>query len=244
MKQLLKMVLRPILSPFWAIRREISYFRGEKSYSQEGEDRVLASLLFRVNKKRRGEVGFYVDIGAHHPFRFSNTYLFYKSGWSGINVDAMPNSMRLFKIFRRRDINIECGIGTKQENLNFYVFNESAINTFDTKLADERNAGDWYIKRVQKVPVVPLSLLLENSLPRGRNIDFMSVDVEGMDLEVLQSNDWSRFRPRIILVEIYETVCENIFHNTTFNFLRKNEYLFCSKTVNTAFFVDGRQIDE
>ncbi len=75
------------------------------SYSQNGEDRILA----RIYERQR--YGFYVDIGAHHPFRFSNTYLLYKRGWNGINIDAMPKSMELFNKYRNRDINIECGVG-------------------------------------------------------------------------------------------------------------------------------------
>ena len=70
-------------------------------YSQNGEDLILNRFL--ENKKN----GFYIDIGAHHPIRFSNTYLFYKKGWRGINIDAMPGSMDLFNKIRSRDINIE-----------------------------------------------------------------------------------------------------------------------------------------
>ncbi|MCX2716544.1 hypothetical protein OQH61_02215 [Helicobacter sp. MIT 21-1697] len=75
-----------------------------KSYAQQGEDLILQEMLNNI------QYGFYVDVGAHHPFRFSNTYLFYQKGWKGINIDAMPNSMKLFSRFRPRDINIECGI--------------------------------------------------------------------------------------------------------------------------------------
>lgn len=77
-----------------------------KCYSQEGEDLLLSRIL--GDKKD----GFYVDVGAHHPFRFSNTYLLYKQGWRGINIDAMPGSMKLFNRFRPRDINIECGVAS------------------------------------------------------------------------------------------------------------------------------------
>ena len=76
------------------------------SYSLQGEDMVLKELFADKNQ------GFYVDVGAHHPFRFSNTYLFYKKGWRGINIDAMPRSMELFDKFRPRDINIECGVAS------------------------------------------------------------------------------------------------------------------------------------
>lgn len=76
-----------------------------KSYAQEGEDLLLRRIFEHKHN------GFYVDIGAHHPFRFSNTYLLYKRGWRGINVDAMPGSIKLFAKFRPRDVNLECGVG-------------------------------------------------------------------------------------------------------------------------------------
>ena len=94
------------------------------SYSQEGEDLIL-KRLFDGQKK-----GLYVDVGAHHPKRFSNTYLFYKMGWRGINIDAMPGSMEKFKEVRPEDINIEAAISDKDELLTYYIFNESALNTF------------------------------------------------------------------------------------------------------------------
>lgn len=81
----------------------------EKSYSQEGEDLILKR--FFSNKEK----GFYIDIGAHHPKRFSNTYLFYSKGWNGINIDAMPGSMRLFNQIRKRDLNLEVPIAKKRK---------------------------------------------------------------------------------------------------------------------------------
>ena len=79
------------------------------SYSIEGEDRIVRALLWQKHDK-----GFYVDVGAHHPFRFSNTYLFYTQGWSGINIDATPGSMKAFNKYRPRDINLEVGIGGRK----------------------------------------------------------------------------------------------------------------------------------
>src|SRR6187431_556967 len=102
-----------------------------KSYSQEGEDLILNRIL------EKKTCGFYVDVGAHHPKRFSNTYLFYQKGWRGINIDAMPGSMAEFRNFRPRDINIEAAVGAAKE-IPFYVFDEKALNTFDSNLAEER----------------------------------------------------------------------------------------------------------
>ena len=95
------------------------YFDGysKKSYSQEGEDMILQRLF------EKQKTGFYVDVGAHHPRRFSNTYFFYKKGWCGINIDAMPNSMKRFNRSRPRDINIEKAISENEKILKYYGFN-------------------------------------------------------------------------------------------------------------------------
>ena len=116
-----------------------------KSYSQEGTDMILRRILGNV------ENGFYVDVGAHHPKRFSNTFYFYKKGLSGINIDAMPGSMKLFKKARPRDINIEAAVSNEKKELTFYVFNELALNTFDSKLVSERTNNNCYVVKEQKL---------------------------------------------------------------------------------------------
>jgi len=99
LKKLLKIILpKTLKNKFIEINN--NYFDGYalKSYSQEGEDMILRRLF------EKQLTGFYVDVGAHHPKRFSNTYFFYKQGWHGINIDAMPGSMKLFEKIRPRDI--------------------------------------------------------------------------------------------------------------------------------------------
>jgi hypothetical protein len=103
------------------------------SFSQEGEDR----LLDRYFGNR--PTGFYIDVGAHHPHRFSNTYLFYMRGWRGINIDAMPDSMKPFRSMRPRDINLEIGVGRTDSVAKFHIFSEPAFNTFDGDLARQHD---------------------------------------------------------------------------------------------------------
>ena len=100
------------------------FFFKKKSYAMDNED--TAVLNYFKDKKN----GFYIDVGAHHPMRFSNTYLFYKKKWKGIYIDALPGSMKLFNKLRPRDINLELGVGQKEEELNYYMFNETALNSF------------------------------------------------------------------------------------------------------------------
>ncbi len=207
---------------------------GLTSYSQEGEDMVLRRF---VGDKLNG---FYVDIGAHHPKRFSNTYYFYKLGWRGINVDADPLLIKEFDSTRPDDINIACGVGNSNEELTFYVFDEPAINTFDSALAQERVAKHGYrIVREEKIAIKKLDLILNEFLPTGQKIDFMSVDVEGKDLEVLKSNNWLKYRPRFLLVECLDTSSlEKVLVDGVTSYLKGVGYKPIAKSLFTVFFAD------
>ena len=202
-----------------------------RSWSQEGEDMVLCRIFEKKNS------GFYVDIGAHHPKRFSNTYAFYQKGWSGINIDAMPGSMRLFHKWRPRDINLEIGIGQIAGSFDYYIFNESALNGFSSQLSEEREKEDnlYYIKDIIKVDVFPLKDVLDKHID-GKSIDFLSVDVEGLDLEVLQSNDWSKYRPKYVLAEMLKSSLHDLETDPVVQFMNECGYIIYAKQVNTVFF--------
>lgn len=202
-----------------------------KIYSQEGEDLILKEFLSDIKN------GFYVDIGAHHPIRFSNTYLFYKMGWSGINIDAMPGSMKAFKRKRPRDINLERGISGKKGFLIYYMFDEPALNSFSEGLSKERDRNsEFKIIGKKKIKTYPLSYVLDKYLPKGKVIDFMSIDVEGLDLVVLKSNDWKKFSPRYILIECIEKDIEGIQKEEIYTFLKDKGYTIVGKTYRTLVF--------
>lgn len=202
------------------------------SWSQEGEDRIL-SRIFEYQ-----ESGFYVDIGAHHPKRFSNTQLFYKNGWRGINIDAMPGSMAEFKKYRPRDINLEIGIGLKNLKLDYYVFNEPALNGFSKELSQERHRAksNYTIKKIIPIEVLPLSEILDKHLPKGQHIDFLTIDAEGFDFEVLKSNDWSKYRPKFVLVEALGSNINEIEQSEIGIYMKDMNYMLYAKCVNTIFF--------
>lgn len=200
------------------------------SYAQEGEDILLLRLMEGKEK------GFYLDIGAHHPRRFSNTYLFYQMGWSGINIDATPGSMTSFSKLRPRDVNLEVAVACESGVRTFYVFDEPALNTFDTNLAHQRSNLKYNLIGTHQISVRRLNDILTESIPVGCNIDFMSIDVEGYDLEVLQSNDWHRFRPNLVLAESLEQDLDSLTRSDIYRFMVEQHYQLCAKTLNTLFF--------
>jgi len=202
------------------------------SYAQEGEDLVLARLLDGVNS------GFYVEVGSHHPFRFSNTYLFYRQGWNGICIDPLPGSKQLFEKFRPRDISLEMGVSLKEAEMQYYMFNEPALNTFDETLAREMDGLKSYRLREKKsVPTLPLSGILDNYLRENQAIQFISVDVEGLDLQVLLSNNWDIYRPKLVVAECLSTDLLQLAHHPLVNFLGSVGYTPVSKTGNSVIFL-------
>lgn len=234
---LLKKILKALFSSK-SIRRlaEINghYFDGyaTKSYSQEGEDMILKEL-FGEQKN-----GFYVDVGAHHPKRFSNTYLFYKQGWIGVNIDAMPGSMKLFNKVRPKDINIEKPVSDKKQILTYYAFNEPALNGFSKELSVERDkTEEYFIEFTQDIETSTLEEILDNVLSKSQQIDFLSIDVEGLDFMVLKSNNFDKYKPKIILIEILGSTITDIENGEISEFLKTFNYSFYARSVRTAFFI-------
>ncbi len=169
------------------IYKNITNGHARESYSQEGEDLII------MREFEHSKTGFYVDIGAYHPKRFSNTYLFYKKGWKGINVDARPGSMKNFNKIRPRDINLEIPVSDKKENLIFYTFNEPAVSGFLEELSVERTKQEGYkIVKSEKMETKTLVDILDKYMPKDTQIDFLTIDVEGFDYKVLKSNNWNK----------------------------------------------------
>lgn len=195
------------------------------SFSQMGEDRILSAIF--AKKKN----GFYVDVGAYHPKLYSNTYLLYLQGWNGINIDPMPNSMKLFDKVRPRDINLEIAIAKENKKMEYYIFNEPALNGFSKNISKSRHAKGHY-KIIRKTNIVTHSLsgILKKYVTGDRAIDLLNVDVEGLDLSVLQSNDWEKFVPKVIVVEDLELTLENLRKSQIYKFLHKKQYIFYAKT--------------
>lgn len=228
------------LIPAWMI--EASRRLAEKidpflvvSFSQEGEDLIIRRKLAGLER------GFYVDVGAHHPTRFSNTMAFYRLGWRGMNIDADPDAIRLFERARPRDINVCAGVANSESNLTFHVFDEPAVSTFDAELADEiiRNATYRLLDR-REVNVRRLADILEEALPANQSIDFMSIDAEGLDLSVMQSNDWDRFRARCLLVEGRYVDLNRLDAYPLHQFAESLGYRLFAKTVNTLIYEDAK----
>lgn len=200
-------------------------------FSQEGEDLILEEYFHGVNK------GFYIDIGAYHPIRYSNTFKFYLKGWHGINIDARPGSMQNFKKVRPKDINLEIAIGNRSECLKYYMFDEPALNGFSKEISEERDRDFHFnILKTVDINLERLEVILDNFLPENTEIHFLSIDVEGLDYEVLLSNNFNKYRPKMILVET-SVISEGLAFDSEINiFLNENGYSLVAKTFRTSFY--------
>ena len=208
------------------------------AFSQEGEDLILESFFFKEI------TGFYVDIGAYHPTRYSNTHYFYLKGWRGINIDAVSSVIDEFRRQRPRDINVTAAVGDTAEAKELNIFSEGARNTLSADFANRilKEIKDKII-RVELVKTIPLETLLDKYLPAGQKINFLSVDVEGMDLEVLQSNNWRKYRPEIVLAEFHGnnldfTTIMEANNSPIADYLNNLSYEMVAKTARTMIYRD------
>jgi len=223
---------RSVLNRLFWFRAELAQYSAP-SYSQEGEDMILQRIF------QEFETGFYIDVGAYHPKHLSNTYYFYQKGWRGINIDAMPGSMDLFRHLRPRDINIEAAVASKKQEIPYNVFRGRALNSLDPNWADERSIDRSEVVESYIVVTSRLDDILARHLPPDQSIQFMSVDVEGFDLEVLQSNNWMLFRPEYVLVEIWHLHLDRAHDHPIVKYLYSQGYYLFGKAYSTVFFHDG-----
>jgi FkbM family methyltransferase len=163
------------------------------SYSQNAEDVVLWRAF------RDQPTGYYVDIGANHPVWDSVTKHFYDHGWHGINVEPLPARHAELQRDRPRDLNLNLGVADAPGTMSFHeVPSASGLSTFNTSLSDYYVAdGREIIER--EVDVLTLAEIVDSHVEEA--VDFLKVDVEGFEKQVLSSADWSRFRPRAVVVE-------------------------------------------
>jgi len=211
----------------------VHYFSSSRSYSQDGEDMILKSIY----EGRKNYKGFFVDVGAHHPVRYSNTRFFYKKGWRGINIEPTPSAIKPFNLFRRRDINLNIGVGENRDTLTFYCFNEPALNSFSKEVSEKivKERPKYKIIKEVKIEVFPLAEVFDKYLPTGTRIDFMTIDVEGLDFEVLKSNNWEKYKPEVLLVEENINVDE-MDKSRIYPFLKEKGYVFFAKTLRTCVY--------
>lgn len=220
------------------VRKLVPKYR-KSSYSQCGED-LIVKFLFENFFKIENPT--YMDIGANHPRKISNTYLFYRNKCHGVLIEPDPALYKMLVSKRaKRDMCLNIGIGKTNSLLEFYRMSVPALNTFSQKEAMEAIKQDVNLKIVEviKVEVKNLNDVLEEI---GYVPDFVSIDVEGLDLEIVESVDFDRFRPKVFCVETvgYKTDQPGTKNMEIKKSFEKNGYkVYADTYINTVFIDDS-----
>jgi len=230
------------------VLESLEFLWQRKYFGQFGEDAVVQNL-FRERAWRQASTsgaakiqyrpGFYVDVGAFAPIQHSNTWWFYRRGWKGINIDATPGSINIFRRIRPRDTNLELAVSSHEGEITYYTWGiPNVMNTMSKERAEQVTRQGGQPPEEFKIQARTLEQILDEHLPAGQTIDFFSVDVENHNLEVLRSNNWQKYRPHLVVVEA-DSNCETfeaVATSEMMAFMKSHRYRVCSWIKPTLIF--------
>jgi FkbM family methyltransferase len=216
----------------WLSREEIRLARF--SFSQFGEDLVLEEPTNQLGVER----GFYVDVGAFDPVIGSNTLLLFKRGWSGINIDVEEEKITRFRRLRPRDWNVVCGVSKEASRRTFARYGGGGsmtrmVNSEDTRSVLSNQAVDTFGMETKT-----LQSILDDSPFRAKPIDFLNIDCEGSDLEVLESLDFPTYQPRLVAVEAIDPTSNTKIRK----FMNSQGYAMTHRLGFTSIFVPRTEV--
>jgi len=197
--------------------KKLYYTRYKKSsYSISNVDLIIDRIFSKIKK------GIYVDIGCNHPIKYNNTYLLYKKGWNGINVDSDEKSISEFKRFRRDDYNVNSLVSGSRKKIDYYFYHDrSALNTVDSKLVRQRKTKP---KKIIKMKTSTLNEILEQSPYKNKKINLLSIDIENHEYEVLKNFNFKKYKIDMIVNECLNLKLRKLEkQNKTLKFILKSK---------------------
>ncbi|MES2680309.1 MAG: FkbM family methyltransferase [Bacteroidota bacterium] len=205
------------------------------SYSQCGEDLII-DFIFGTLKIAKPT---YLDIGAHHPYYLSNSAFFYQKECMGVSVEPDPSLYAVIKKERPRELNLNVGVGlVSGESADFYIMNIPTLNTFSKSEAERYAAYPGKeIKEIVKLPLLTVNEIIQKNFD-NKTPNFVSLDVEGMDLEIIKSFDFSKFRPQVFCIETLTYTEDNSEQKLTEiidYMLRQGYFLYADTYINSVF---------
>ena len=198
----------------------------KKSYAISNVDLIID----RIFKKRKK--GLYIDVGCNHPIKFNNTYLLYKRGWNGINIDSDNKSINEFQKLRKDDHNVRSLVSNSKKKINYYFYHDrSALNTVDKKLVNSRKTKPT---KIIKMETSTLENILKESPFNNKKINLLSIDIENHEYEVLKKFNFNKYKIDMIVTECLnlkskklETQNQSlqfILKSKIYKLLKKNNY--------------------
>ena len=206
-----------------------------RSFSQEGEDLIISRIL-NFNKIKSKNI-FYLDIGAGHPIRYSNTLLFYHQNAKGISVDANYENIYLHKFLRPNDLSFNLLLGNSNEVVEYCKFKQPELNTTSQSKVKELAKQNIFPFTREKIIQKKFDDFLKHELKDSLGkINFLNIDIEGGELELIKLIDWNKFRPNIICIEIISNNFDEIFESEIYKLILLQEYKLFSKLYNSVIF--------
>mgnify|MGYP006441502563 FL=1 len=206
-------------------------FKERTTYSQNQED------LFINNYFKDKKNGFYIDVGCYHPIKYSNTALLYNRGWQGINIDMCQTSIDFFNIIRKRDKNVCAAISNESKEVTQYIDRSfSPINTLVkefSKTASKKITSNKYSEK--KIQTYKFSQIIEAKKIRVDQIDFLNIDAEAHDFEVLEGIDLGSYKAKLICVEMFDSRMKMI-EDKFQDYLAKYNYVLIKIIGSNGFF--------
>ena len=222
----------PLKYIYFFVNKIISIFTYKKSYSQGSMDLILNHIFKNKND------GFYIDVGCQHPIKNNNTYLLFKKGWKGVNIDLDSVNIDLFNFFRPKDKNINSAVSNNVETVKlFYYHQKSPINTLDENISLRQQAK---IEKKIDIQTNTLENILDNY--SINKIDLLTIDVEGFELKVLKGLNFDKYKPCVIVVEFLDLESNKweIPYNNLDNVLKSELYSFLiNKNYKLVNWVNG-----
>jgi len=207
------------------------------SYSQAGEDAVIDFLFTELGLKTPT----YLELGVHSPDMGNNTYRFYLRRARGVLVEADKTLIPSIKAKRPEDIILNVGVGVSDmDAMDFFIFDVQGLNTFSKEEAYKRNEGKYKIKEIVKVPMVSINRIIEENFKVVP--DFLSIDIEGLDLPVLKTLDFERFPIPVICAEtcLYSENHIRPRDKSIAEFMLSKGYFIYADTYINTFFVNEK----
>jgi FkbM family methyltransferase len=211
----------------------------KRTYAQCGEDQIVYFILGYLNVRKRD----YLDVGAWAPVLNNNTYLFYTLGFRGLLIEPNPEVCKKLREVRPQDRVLAAGIGaTSIREADYYVMTKSSWNTFSKEEAERQVAvsnGTVAIREVVKMPLLDINQVMGEHFKRAPA--FLSVDTQGLELAILKSIDYGRFRPEVICAETLVTGTNKMIPETA-AFMETQGYVVRGMTFVNTIFVDSKII--
>ena len=212
----------------------------KKYYSFSGVDVIIENIF------RHKSNGIYIDVGCQHPIKNNNTYLLFKKGWNGLNIDLDKDNIDLFNVARPNDQNINVAVSNKIVETDLYFYHKkSPINTIDKKTSDYQKAP---ISEIKKIKTNTLTNIIKNSKYKNSKIDLLSIDVEGHEREVLEGFDFSICRPDVIVIEYLDLSSkkievknlniDNLYKTEIYKFLTSKNYILANYIYSDLIFIN------